>query len=443
MNDKSVSVKISALEVENVKRVRAVSMTIDANGLTVIGGKNAQGKSSVLDAIMWTLGGDRYRPSTPIHEGAEKVATRIELSNGIVAERRGQGTLKVTDTTGKRGGAQKLLDEFVSSFALDLPKFMQASAADKAQMLLNCFPGLGAELESLNREVKSKFDERHGLGVICERKRKYALELPHNNDAPNELLSGSEMTQRLQDKLRVNAENDRLRREVSSLRTEQARQISHVKKLRAELVEEDAKLATLTEQLARSETVVASRADEDTASLQSELERIDTVNSQVRANLDKARAEAEANELAQQYEALTSKIEDIRAKRIALLSKVEMPLTSLTIDDEGQLLFRERRWDGMSGAEQLRVAVAICAKIKPACGFVLLDGLERMDIGQLHEFAAWLEAQNLQAIGTRVSTGDECSIVIEDGVVVGADEPPEYDPSSHGGRAPKQDFKFD
>lgn len=37
----------------------------------------------------------------------------------------------------------------------------------------------------------------------------------------------------------------------------------------------------------------------------------------------------------------------------------------------------------------------------------------------------WLEAEGLQAIATRVSTGDECSIIIEDGYVVGQKTPEE------------------
>ena len=48
------------------------------------------------------------------------------------------------------------------------------------------------------------------------------------------------------------------------------------------------------------------------------------------------------------------------------------------------------------------------------------------DARTLAEFAAWLESRDLQAIGTRVSTGDECSIIIEDGVVAGSNEEPDF-----------------
>ena len=78
----------------------------------------------------------------------------------------------------------------------------------------------------------------------------------------------------------------------------------------------------------------------------------------------------------------------------------------------------------MSGADQLRVSTAIVRKLKPTCGFILLDKLEQMDMVTLNEFGKWLEQEGLQAIATRVSTGEECSIIIEDGYVVGQDVPP-------------------
>lgn len=61
--------KINALELENVKRIKAVRLEPSPNGLTIIGGKNGQGKTSVLDAIAWGLGGDRYKPSVPQGKG--------------------------------------------------------------------------------------------------------------------------------------------------------------------------------------------------------------------------------------------------------------------------------------------------------------------------------------------------------------------------------------
>ena len=87
--------------------------------------------------------------------------------------------------------------------------------------------------------------------------------------------------------------------------------------------------------------------------------------------------------------------------------------------EEGELIYNGQKWDNMSGSEQLRVSTAIVRRLNPDCGFVLLDKLEQMDLDTLQEFGKWLEQEGLQAIATRVSTGDECSIIIEDGYVVG------------------------
>lgn len=86
---------------------------------------------------------------------------------------------------------------------------------------------------------------------------------------------------------------------------------------------------------------------------------------------------------------------------------------------EGELVYKGQKWDNMSGSERLMVSTAIVRKLNPECGFVLLDKLEQMDLQTLQEFGSWLEGEGLQAIATRVSTGDECSIIIEDGYVVG------------------------
>lgn len=70
------------------------------------------------------------------------------------------------------------------------------------------------------------------------------------------------------------------------------------------------------------------------------------------------------------------------------------------------------------------MATAIVRRLNPDCGFVLLDKLEQMDLATLAEFGSWLQAEGLQAIATRVSTGGECQIIIEDGRVKDAEEPP-------------------
>ena len=160
--------------------------------------------------------------------------------------------------------------------------------------------------------------------------------------------------------------------------------------------------------------------DESTAELEKNITEIEEINRKVRANLDKDKAEDDALEYRNQYRALTQEIEDIRKSKTDLLESAELPLEGLSVE-EGELVYKGQRWDNMSGSDRLKVATAIVRKLNPRCGFVLLDKLEQMDMATLKEFGFWLEEQGLQAIATRVSTGDECSIIIEDGYVVNAE----------------------
>ena len=143
---------------------------------------------------------------------------------------------------------------------------------------------------------------------------------------------------------------------------------------------------------------------------------IEEVNCKIRANLDKEKAEEEAKGYKAQYDNLSLQIDEVRKQKYDLLNNADLPLPELSIDDN-ELTYKGKKWDSMSGSDQLRVSTAIVRKLNPDCGFVLLDKLEQMDLKTLTEFNAWLEQEGLQAIATRVSTGDECSVIIEDGYV--------------------------
>ena len=123
---------------------------------------------------------------------------------------------------------------------------------------------------------------------------------------------------------------------------------------------------------------------------------------------------SQIEEYAEKYDAHTEKIEAVRKARTDLLDGANLPLEGLSVED-GELTYKGFKWDNLSGADQMKVGVAIVRKLNPKCGFVLLDKLEQMDIDTLNEFGHWLQQEDLQVIATRVSTGDECSIIIEDG----------------------------
>lgn len=402
-----MTVKINSLEIENVKRIKAVQLKPTANGLTVIGGKNNQGKTSVLDSIAWTLGGDKFKPSQPTRDGSViPPHLKVTLDNGLIVERSGKNSsLKVIDPNGNKGG-QQLLNEFVEQLALNLPKFMEQTSKEKAQTLLKII-GVGDMLYTLETEEQTLYNQRHSIGVIADQKEKFAKEMQEYKGVPSEPVTATDLIKKQQDILARNGENQRKREQRDQYEKELVEAQTAFKNAQARLkqAEQNAMVARKS-----AENLV----DESTSELEASIADIENINVKIRANLDKQRAEDEAKGYREQYDELTARINETRQAKTDLLKNANLPLEGLSVED-GELTYQGQKWDNMSGSQQLIVSTAIVRKLNPNCGFVLLDKLEQLDTDTLKDFGAWLEEQGLQAIATRVSTGDECSVIIEDG----------------------------
>lgn len=412
-----MSVKINKLEIENVKRVKAVKIEPTANGLTIVGGNNNQGKTSVLDSIAWALGGNKYKPSQAHRDGSVTPPyLHIVMNNGLIVERKGKNSdLKVIDPNGGKGG-QQLLNSFVEELAIDLPKFMESSSKDKAQILLQII-GVGNQLFELERTETEIYNQRHTIGQIKDQKEKYAKEMDYFPDAPKELISIQELVTQQQTILAKNGENQRKRQQVSEISQRWEMERQQIENLRQQLLELESKHNQTSADLKIAQKSANELQDESTAELEKNIAEIDEINRRVRVNFDKDKAEEDALEYKNQYDKLTTQLDDVRKQKAELLTNSQLPLPGLSVD-EGELTYNGQQWDNMSGSDQLKVSTAIVRKLKPDCGFILLDKLEQMDMQSLEEFGKWLEQEGLQAIATRVSTGEECEIIIEDGYAV-------------------------
>ena len=342
-------------------------------------------------------------------DNADAIIEEIEL------ERKGKNSdLRVTDPQGQKSG-QQLLNAFVSTFALDLPKFLNAGSREKADILLQIL-GVGDRLHELERRETELYNRRHAVGQIADQKAKYAKEMTVYPDAPKEPVSVTELISQQQEILRRNGENAHKRQRLAEIEQEHRHAEQEVEALRLKLAKAMQHEAALADDLQTARKDAETLQDESTEELERSIENVERINVMVRANLDKEKAEEEAAEMYRQYETLTTELEDTRKKKRDLLEGADLPLPGLTVEN-GELLYGGRQWDCMSGAEQLRVGTAIVRKLNPQCGFVLLDKLEQMDAATLTAFGRWIEQEGLQAIATRVSKGDECSVIISDGCI--------------------------
>ena len=267
-------VTINKLEIENVKRVKAVKLEPSATGLTIVGGNNNQGKTSVLDAIAWALGGNKFKPSQAKREGSTiPPSLKITLSNGLIVERSGKNsTLKVIDPSGNKAG-QNLLDSFVEELAINLPKFMEQTSKEKAKTLLQII-GVGPQLVELEMQEKAKYDERHAIGVIADQKEKFAKEQPYYPDAPKELVSIAELIQQQQAILAKNGENSRKRQNLDVIENDYNFTLANVQRLEKELEEARAKEQALAQDLDIARKDVSVLVDESTQEIEDSIANI-------------------------------------------------------------------------------------------------------------------------------------------------------------------------
>lgn len=403
--------KIVTLELANVKKVKALRLEPKSNGLTVIGGRNAQGKTSVLDAIAYAFGGEKFRPTNLKRDGAVgDTIIHIETDDGYIIERKGKNAaLTITDPSGRRGG-QAILDGMISKIAIDLPKFLNANDRDKADTLLRLI-GVGDELARLEREEKSKYDTRTMVGREVDKKQKAAEDMLWHEDAPEKKVSVSELIAQQKEVLARNGLRAEHRRDFESLTAERNRLCSQMEDLKKRIDEVTRKL-----ELANA-AITNDGEDESTAELERQIADFEEINRKVEANAERTRRLAEAEALREQYNSLTAEIEGVRAARKALLDGAVLPYPGLSVEN-GVLTLDGKAWDCMSGSQQLIVGCSIAARLNPSARFVLLDKLEQLDMDTLACFGKWLEDNDLQCIATRVSTGGECSVVIEDGEAV-------------------------
>lgn len=418
-----MGITITALQVERFKRVQAVTVEPTADGLTVIGGKNKSGKTSVIDGIAYALGGARFKPTEAKKRGSAKpAAIKVTLSDGMVVERKGKnGSLRVTTENGLKGD-QSVLDAVIEKLALDLPKFMALNGKGKAEILLQII-GKSEELAALDADEKEAFETRKILKRDLDKAEKVLGGMVVHPTAPSELVDSAEILTEIE-KIEV------IRREHATLDAEAVR-LSEVLELQTtRLAELEKRQGEIGRAIEKEEESFSKNQDEmtsligeielhvvpDVEPLKESLASAEEINELVRENSRHKAQKEEVKAVEKDHEKSEKDLEAIREKRQALLESADMPLEGLSIVD-GELVYNEALWDCMSSSEQLRVATSIVKALNPECGFVLLDKLEQMDLETLAEFDEWAKGEGLQILGTRVSTGGECGVIIEDGTL--------------------------
>ena len=187
--------KITGLKLENVKRIKLVEIQPAENGLTIIGGNNGEGKTSVLDGIAYALGGESFRPSA-LTNGDGNAYIRVDIGDYTVERKGKNAELRITDRNGMKGG-QKMLNEIVGKFALDLSKFMNANDQEKTKLLLKMFPELETMLDEYKRESEQLRGKRTEINRDIVRMQAQYDMMPCHSDIPEAEIQVSDLIEQL------------------------------------------------------------------------------------------------------------------------------------------------------------------------------------------------------------------------------------------------------
>lgn len=154
--------KIIQFTAENIKKLKAVSIRPDGT-LVLVTGANAQGKSSVLDAIFMALGGSKAIPSQPVRHGMEKAYVKLDLGELIVTRKftaNGGTSLTVEAANGSKfPSPQSMLDGLLGALAFDPLEFSRMAPKQQLETLRGLVK-LDVDIDALDVETKKLYDQR-------------------------------------------------------------------------------------------------------------------------------------------------------------------------------------------------------------------------------------------------------------------------------------------
>ena len=394
--------KIIELRAENVKRLKAVHITPDGT-LQVVGGRNAQGKSSVLDAIWLALGGGKAGKATtlPIRDGEDHASVTLDLGELVITRTwTGSNTaLKVTSAEGASfSSPQKMLDALVGQLTFDPLEFTRLSAKDQRDALVGLVD-LPIDLDELDRQRAGLFADRTAVGQEGKR----IGDVKVDPDLPGAETSMSDA--------------------VAALR-EAERKSDEANQVRANLEAAETTVEQLKESLAKAETYAAQCQSDvdglgdapDPAPLAARLETLEEENQRIRANnTERARA-TEKEQLREKYAGLTQAIDSLDAAKRDALAAAEFPVDGLGFDETG-VTYQGVPFSQASSAEQIRVSLAMAMAANPKLRVIrILDG-SLLDDEAMTAIREQVAERDFQLWIERVGDADEGAVIIEDGSI--------------------------
>ena len=206
--------RIIKLEAENVKRLYAVSIT-PTGDIVEISGANANGKTSILDAIYWALAGTAPVQAEPIRRGAERATIKLDMGELVVTRsfKRKDGNdfttaLKVENADGEGyKSPQSMLDSLLSALTFDPLEFSRMKPRDQYDMLRTFVPNI--DFKKIEDQNRSDFDRRASANRSMADAKAAAGLIMIRADVPEDTVDEGALLDKIAGAAKVNADQER------------------------------------------------------------------------------------------------------------------------------------------------------------------------------------------------------------------------------------------
>lgn len=417
--------KIISLEAKNVLKLKTVSITPNGSAV-IIGGKNAQGKSSVLNCIMAAIGGKKYVAEKAVREGEKKGFIQLDLGKYRVRRtftEEGGGSVTVeTDEGARFSSPQSILDGLLSSISFDPLLFSRMDTKGQLEILKTVS---GVNTTKLDQEYSEVFDSRSDVNRDIKRIEGQLEGMTLHEDAPAEMVPVSVVSKELQDATETNLDNKSKRDLLETRKSEENRLAEESASLQAELEELQSKidlnkksLTDVGKSITKGQKIVDGLKDIDTEEITKRLNGVEEENQKVKDNALHAETTKSLQESEKSAQVKSDRLLKIKEEKMKLVADSDLPIKDLLFDEDG-ITFQDIPFNQASEAEKLRVSVSLGLAMNPKLNVMLIREGSLLDEDNLAMIAKMAEDADGQVWIERVGTGEEMTVIMEDGEVVG------------------------
>ena len=399
--------RLTSLKVENFKRISVAEISPEGN-VTVVGGLNESGKSSLLDSISVLLQGKAVKIKEPVRKGTKKAKIAgtiksdewdafddLHIIRTISAA--GNWSLKINGKSGTESMLRKIFGD-----PLDPSEFIRMDPKKRFEVLKKM---MGLNFDELDEKRKKIFEDRTLVNqeVAGQKARLDAMEV--YLDVPDDLVSVSDLVKELENMRDQNSAKEKLEMELTLKKDA----IERSKKRASEIV---AELNKLQKSLNDAEVLV-DRFVDDERFLQREIENhqsfdidavqkvqiqigeVEKTNNQIRANQTYTIDLEIYEKNKMKSENMTSAIDNIDLQKNEQLENADFPVDGLSFTED-DVLYNDLPFDEnqLSSEELLKVSFAMAIASDPALKTILI------------RYGAFLDKNNLKLISKMAEDAD-------------------------------------